>query len=375
MKYKANSYHVVVDLKPWFDNGYRFTKLHIYEELGGQMAFGTIDLETNGSQNSLDLYEKQFTGVLSISDEGEYANKTGLIYDEINIFITERFRERNYVTLNFICVKDKAFCYKPHTSVQTDLEGALKALFPGKVDIRLSSDIQDKSLKYFQTRETGQSFLNRLCLGFAKGTTFGYSWDGLLVKGIIGKDHLGNDENDPKLVMVEGASVEQLDQISRKYSYDLYQMPKNVWTEKDPDTNIDYSDKKPLNVVVQQKNSDFSYVGTKYEPLIENAKYNSAYLSSNLFHHFRVIIHEMPGYKLGDVVLYKRTSEVVGGVKVPYSKFLVISNELFLATDGTDYVDESGQKFSWTTKLLGLEEDGKIAIGNDKDPSDEEGEK
>ena len=39
MKYK-NSYKTSVDFQPWFDSGYRFQSLHLYEELGGELARG-----------------------------------------------------------------------------------------------------------------------------------------------------------------------------------------------------------------------------------------------------------------------------------------------------------------------------------------------
>ena len=44
--------------------------------------------------------------------------------------------------------------------------------------------------------------------------------------------------------------------------------------------------------------------------------------------------------------------------KLPFEIFLVQSNELFIAEEGSKATDPNGLRFSWTSKFIGLEENG-----------------
>lgn len=60
MKY-VNQNGVGVDFQPWFDpeeGHHRFTSLHMYEELGGTLAFGSMELLHDGTEKALELVDK-----------------------------------------------------------------------------------------------------------------------------------------------------------------------------------------------------------------------------------------------------------------------------------------------------------------------------
>ena len=74
--------------------------------------------------------------------------------------------------------------------------------------------------------------------------------------------------------------------------------------------------------------------------------------------------------RVGDVVEYTRDSKTTVDSKMwPFKYYLVKSNEFFIAIDDSDNVAEDGYHTKWTTKLVGLEENGKIALGSEQNPT------
>ena len=89
--------------------------------------------------------------------------------------------------------------------------------------------------------------------------------------------------------------------------------------------------------------------------MLDNYWFNLRYMNSDLFTSFRTVDLDVPKYKIGDVLKYSREEQES---KLPFELFLVRSNELFFAIDGSNETDSNGLNFSWTTKLIGLQEDG-----------------
>lgn len=370
MKYK-NSYNISVDFMPWFDKdkGHcKFTSLQLYEELCGQIAYGMIELVHDGSDVALKLITDQYTGDLTIKDEKE----GGLIY-EIPIFIVNREFSKNYIKLNFICIKNKSFAFDLHSSEWTDIGNTIKSLYPGNSDIRVDSDIQNSKIKYFQNNETDLDFISRLCWSYKKESVFSFGWEGLMIKEIMGKsDHLGNNEKPkPKLWIREDSDLLQIDTDYDLYNRELYKLPYNCWEDttgkKEPK---DYTQLEPVNMRVIKRSGGIRSVGTDYLPLLENRKYNMLYNKSNYYNSFRVKMFDIPRYKIGDVLGYKKESIIHSNKNWPFNYFLVKSNELFISIEGSDLADEDGFHFSWVSKLMGLEDNGTVALGKEDDPTD-----
>jgi hypothetical protein len=370
MKY-TNTFKISLDFQPWFDPSaghYKFTNVHMYEELGGQLAFGTMSMIHDGSNTALKLLTDQHTGEITLKDEKE----GGLEY-KIPVFIINKEYVKNYLKIDFICIKDKAFAFNLHTSEWTNIRSTIESLYPGKKDIRVDTDIQNKKLRYFQNNETDQDFISRLCYSYKRESIFSFGWEGLMIKEIMGKlDHDGNNEKPkPKIWLRENANMSQLDEDADQYSREIYRLPYNCWEDKTGKKETqDYTEWEPINLRLVKRYDGMRMVQTDYYPLLENRKYNMLYQNSNYYTTFRIKDFEMPRYKIGDVVNYKRQDRVASKINWPYKYYLVKSNELFYSTEESDLTDEDGFNFSWISKFWGLEEDGSVALGKEDDPTD-----
>lgn len=365
MKY-VNQNGVGVDLDPWFKSGLRFTSLHMYEELGGSLAFGSMELQHDGSEQALELIDKERTGTLTIDKEDG-----GWIY-EIPIFITKMQSFRNVASIEFVCCPEKEFWSVPRQEVwEQDITSTLQALYPGKQDIRCETDVQASDLVFYQNKESNLDLLVNLCYAFKKDSVFALGWEGLMIKETMGeKDSTG--ETEPNLKLVEGGEFQRISSDSNKYNPTLYHMPLNVWEDSEQKVALeDYTDTEPINLRIIKKYDNTFLMRTPYYQLEENASYNRAYMNPDLFRTITILDSiTMPGYKIGDVVEYTEASRVKDGINWPYKYYLVRSNELFMAIDGSDLRDEFGNSYSWISKLIALEEDGTIALGSEEDPTD-----
>lgn len=335
----TNSYSVTIDLKPWLDSGFVFTKLHITEELGGKISGGTIDLDHDGSSKALELITEQYTGQLIIEKD------RGYIYN-IDIFITSKRFYKNSLSLEFVCIKDKKFFTELVTAEWSDITTALNSLYPGNIDLRCESDVNN-DLKLFQNTETNYDFCKKLAYSFKKNTIFSFGWEGFMLKELMGKyDSQGNVE--PKMEIKNLVDIFPIDSYNLMYNKRIYHESFNPWEP-------DYTD------LVAEHNKSIKFydsylvVGTDYYRLIENYWNNIKYMQTDLFTSFRAVISDIPNYKIGDVIKYDWSDEES---QLPFRLFLVKSNELFLSIDGSNLIGPEGLNFSWTTKLVGLEEKG-----------------
>ena len=340
----TNSYKVTIDFKPWFDSGFQFTKLHMIEELGGKISGGEIDMDHDGSDAALKLITDQYTGQLTIEKEG------GNIY-EIDIFITQRRFYKNSLSLSFICIKDKKFFTELIDAEWEDITDAINALYPGKKDIRIKSDINN-GVKIFQNHETNYSLCTKLSYSFKQKSVFAFGWEGYMIKDIIGeKDSQGNVE--PKLSITGNVEIHQIDSYYMHYNKKIYYKPENPWELED----YPYTDYMADNNRSIMFYDDYYLIGTDYYQLVDNYLLNRKFMQTELFTSFRVVDMNMPKYKIGDVLKYSRAEQ---DTKLPFELFLVQSNELFFAVEGSNATDSNGLNFSWTSKFIGLEENGSV---------------
>lgn len=348
MKY-TNSYKVTIDFLPWFEEGYYFTRLHMYEELGGKISGGTIELEHNGSEKALKLITDQYTGQLSIEQDG------GNIYD-ISVFITNKRFYNNFVTLEFVCISDKKFFTDTISTEWTDIGGAIESLYPGPKDIRCESDINN-GVKIFQNSESNYSLCTKLAYSFKHSTIFAYGFSGLLLKEIVGIDSGGNKE--PYYEINSKVEIHQIDSYTSTYNKRLYYLPLNPWEENEVQ---DYTELQGKNLRTGMFYNDYQIVGKDYEQMMNNYWFNKRYMESDLYTAMRVVDLNIPVYRLGDVLKYKADEK---DLKLPFDLYLVRSNELFFAKEGSSVVDANGLSFSWTSKFIGIQQDGSILPESD----------
>lgn len=369
------SHNISVDFNPWFGTGpdtgghFRFTKIHIYEELGGKIAFGSMDMETDVHPDALEMIQTERTGTITIADEGD-----GLIY-KIPVFITQISFRGNLVSIQFLCIQDKNFLTKKTTEVlKKDIGSTIQALYPGNIDLRCDSDIQG-SPWFYQNKETAYDLLVKLCYSYKKDSIFSLGFEGLMLKETFGQSNSrGNAEPDDIMKIRSDSQFTQASGFKNTYYHNLYKLPLNVWEDKKGEASgKDYTDLEMIVPRVLYKNGNSGIIHKDYYQLLENLTYNMAYQQSEYFS--EIIIKDyntIPGYKIGDVLEYYKQSMTHDNLVWPYKYYLVKSNELFLAIDGSEFVNPEGAKFCWTSRLVGMQEDGKIALGTDNDPRDTE---
>ena len=342
--------NVTVDFLPWFENGYILKTLRLKEELGGTIAYGSMKLELVGTDESFKLVTTQYTGKLIIKkDEGS-------IY-EIDVFITDRKYYKNSLIINFLCIKDRLFNTKLVSLEHSDITTALNSLYPGKIDIRCESDINN-NIPLIQNTETNHEFCNKLAMSFRKNVIFGYSWDRFLLKEKIGIDSQGNQE--PKIVLIGNAGVEIAEVYNLQYTSMLFEKSWDPWLENE---TIDYTEKAALNSKTLKLHNGYVTVGTDYSDLMRNYLYNTTQEKYNMFVSLKVKSASIPEYRLGDIVSFKELKDK----GIPGKIYLVKSNELVIVNEGPS--DNTGSKVSMVSLLVGVEFGTKILP--EIDPLDE----
>lgn len=371
-----NSYQVKLTFEPWFadsaDHYFDFSYLRIYEEIGGVIANGEIEMTYDGgSKEAMDLIQNETQGTLVLEDT------VGGTVRTIPVFITKKdfTIESNYLRLEFICgFTTGDFVTKRRNSVYTgNLKDIISGLYPGSSDFRdVESDIQDTELKHYQNNETDYEVALRLAYSYKYQSIFSFGWEGFMLKETYGnKNSFGKpDPGDPPLTLRSTSPNEVLDRDQRKYDINLLTFPYNPWEDTSGEKELaDYTEFEPINLRIQKKYGDRQYVQTPYLQLLENSRYNRLYQDSDYFTNFRVKLNYIPEYKIGDVIIYENTKNLTTSnvVKLPYKYFIVRSNEFFIATDKANVRDAFGGMISWITKLSGIEESGAIALGNEGD--------
>lgn len=339
----TNSYDISINFKPWFDKGYRFTKLRLYEELGGDVAKGEMDLRLDGSQEALDLVTKQQTGTIELKKTG------GNIYT-IDIFIVNKRYFKNFLTIEFLCIKNKSFLTDLISIEWNNVDDALNSIYPGKINIQCNSDVGNNT-KIYQNGETNYSLCKRLSYSYKQGSIFSFGLEGLSIYDM--------DVKLKNKIKIKGNSlIHPIDSYNINYDKKIYYNPENPWETEE---NSKYTEIQSKNLKSLLYYSNYKLVGTEYYQLLNNYYWNKKYMDSNLFQCFRVILQDMAPYKIGDIIEYSNDIYFDGELKMPFNSFLVKSNELFYAIDGSEVTDENGLHFSWTSKLMGIQDiDGKL---------------
>ena len=381
MKY-TNSYNISAEIKPFTNSGYIFTKLHLYEELGGMIAYGECSLLLTSSDkdgdDALNILDETNEGEISIED----GNQGGLIRT-IPIFIYEKEKNHNNANIKFVCIKDKDFFETKRSNVNhivLDKDGyekevggwpitkeSIETLYKGKSDIRVNYDCL-KDVVYNQTYETDYDVCKKLCLGYKKNTVFCFGWEGLMLKDLIGDyNSFGkheeksvsayDDGNLKEMTIYEGSDFSNTTPYNSLYNKRLFNnSASNEWEASEH--NVSYSVSKDFITI---NNYDYSFIVDKDQEefaynMLENKKYND----SNMFMKIEITYtSKAPLYKIGDIVRYRASLK---DSKFPFSLCLVKSNEILITAedDGDVNLDPNGLPYSWKVVLLGLVKDGEI---------------
>lgn len=328
---KSNSYDISIDISPWTSCGYSLKELKLVEKIGGELSSGEAEffIEDLTSNNVLSLLTDLNTGSITLRNDKE----GGIQYEDIPFFITSRDWIENHLKIEFICIPDHLFYDEFITTSFEDINAALGMLYPGKANIESTSDINN-GIPILQVYESNYNLCTRLCLSFKHDTIFGYGWDGLFIKDIPGE---------PKYSVMSGlGNMSIISPYSLKYSYILNTEPK--------DMEMDTENSKSM--LINYEGKEHYIMGTDYYHLVENYVWNKRFYDVGFNSSIKLKGTDMLSYRLGDVVEIGNTKD---DQKLPFTKFLVASNELYYSLPENKDRDESGLKFSWTSEFFGLD--------------------
>lgn len=346
---EKNVYGVSVKFSPWEDKGYFVASLHIFECLGGDIAHGDMELWYPDTDEASELVTEQQTGEIELKD----TKKGGLTY-KIPIFIESRSFFENVMKIRFTCIKNKDFYTKRISIEHVDIGTALRDLYPGEKDIRTNSDVNN-NIPIYQTDETNYSLCKRLAYSFKKKSIFAFGMEGFMLKDTVGKNSLGNDEKSSEFEFIGMLDMDNTKMYKLNYNRILNTKPFNPWEDKDESAtnNKDYSNLRPTNCRAAINYTTYSIMGTDYYQLQDNYNYNYNFMNSDYYTSFTITGVDMPLYKIGDILTYKRANQKSS---YPFTKFLVASNEVFFSQNGASTRGPHGKPFEWSSKLLGIEE-------------------
>lgn len=354
MEEQTNVYGISARFLPWEEKGCQIASLHMFELLGGDIAYGDLELWFPDTDEASELITEESTGTIILKD----TKPNGLEYT-IPIFINSRSFFSNILWISFTCIPDKSFMTDRISLEHTDIGTALNDLYPNpekekhnRVDIRTESDVNN-NIPIYQTDETNYNLLKRLAYSYKRDSVFTFGFEGFMIKDTVGINSLGKDENSVQFELTGQLDMDNTEMYKLNYNKILNTTPFNPWVNKDESaTKEDYSEKEPKNCKVLINYTTYSIMGTDYYQLQENYNYNSNFLNSDYYTSFTITGVDMPSYKIGDVVTYNRASQQTS---YPFTKFLVASNEVFWSQNGASRLGPHGKQFEWSSKLLGIQ--------------------
>lgn len=347
MEEQKNVYGISVKFMPWEEKGYLVSSLHMFECLGGDLAYGDLELWFPDTDNASELITEEQTGTIEMKD----TKKNGLTY-KIPIFINARSFFGNVLNVRFTCISDKAFFTDRISLEHTDIRTAITDLYPGKKDIRTQSDVNN-NITIYQTDETNYNLLKRLAYSYKRDSIFTFGFEGFMIKDTVGINSFGRNENSSNLEFTGMLDMDNTEMYKLNYNQYLNANPFNPWENREESTTKkDYTDLQPTNCRSLIDYTTYSIMGTDYYQLQENYNYNYNFMNSNYYTSFTITGVDMPFYKIGDILTYSRASQES---KYPFTKFIVASNEVFFSQNGASRKGPHGKPFEWSSKLLGIQ--------------------
>ena len=345
-----NTVGIELDFDPFTSSGYKIVSLHMIEHLGGQLAAGEIELWHDNSDDALKLVTEQQTGTIKIRD-----TKEGGIEYEIPVFIKSRKFYKLTLSLEFVCISDIKFLEQPISTEYDNIEDAIKAIYPGKQDIRTSTDIAN-DLKIYQCCETSYDLCTKLAYSFRHEIVFAYSWEGLVLKELCGENNSKGEKEDFNNISMKLSALALMDfktKYTLNYSKTINYNPLNPWEDTDNSTTgDDYMDYEFLNCRVLNDYDAFSIMGTDYYTLHDNYQYNMNLMNAGMYSSMIISGQDFPGYKICDVIEFRSPEQ---NTKYPFTKFLVASNEIYYGTESATVLSPSRYQFEWISTLYGLD--------------------
>lgn len=362
----TSTQNITIEISPWTTRGFTLQWAQIKEELGGNLPTGRASFIFSRDEEQVTMLTNENSGRLLLADN----NESGFQFD-LPIFITDRQYFKQSLEINFVVVEDSKFFSERISGSYNNIEDAIKSLYKGNVDIRTSSD-QNNSQVLHQNCETSLNFIKRLGLSLKSDIVFGYSFEGFLVKDIIGISSQGKDENQffdlPEVV--GGGTGDMTNTTPYEFTYDRKENYPiiNPWIDENNTLNKTYEYEVPKNVI-SVLGSDYYICRAGYENMLNNYLLNSTKQNANFSGNYRLTGSLMPNnYRLGDLIRYRRADDSPYLKDAEsYTRCLVYSNQVFMG-NGQEVSGPSGFNFQWDTELRCIDDSAEWSkTGNEND--------
>lgn len=316
--------NATLNVTPWMDSGYVFNDLIMQEEIGDNIAYGKVNLTSDG--NSLDLMLSQDT--LNI-------NLTALIWQNVqpiwNItgWIYRREMLENDIILHFVAIPNDDFTITSKVQkYKLPIKDVIKDLYPGTVkfldsnDSELEPDVKGNLEDLDQNGMTSFDFCSRLCRSYRKDAIYYFGLEGLFIKNIY--------RNPPCYTVYEEADAIPLSSHSVNYYKEM---------------NLDSVQRdKSVNISAKMYGWKYDTVRTDFHSdLMQIYQYNERYttnLKSDLLFRFST---RLPEFKTGDQIIYENKLKFNKGKKYIVTKqiFSIDLNDIRAEVYASSWEDPS----------------------------------
>ena len=353
--FEIKSANLSISVEPFMSNGYLVKNIELYEELGGSIAKGKIQLVNDGSNKALELITNTYEVNIILK------KKVGVSY-EIKGYIDSRSYHKNFLNIHFLCVPNLDFLTKNIIREWDDIDSAIETLWTGKKDIRCNSDIGN-GIKILQASESDKELCSRLALSYKKNTIFAFGLEGFLLKDTIGIDSTGKQE--PYWQLDGEQEVEQDTNYIITYNYNTY------LENYDPFEGNEETGEEPIegskNIKVEILDKTYRLVHKDYGQLLDNYKSNKNFIYNDSSYNSLTVTYKntLPEYKLGDVIYYRRVDD---HKRNPMNVFLVKSMNIYIEIEKNpeqNGVSDKSYGVEVTSKLWGLKDNGELLSNTD----------
>lgn len=326
---------------------FKVEMIHIFEEIGGNIANGDIIMSYIGKSDGSTLKELLGVNKGTIKLRDNNAESRGTLYD-IPFYVVSRSISGNRITMHVNCVDSRKFTDRISSTSFKNTESAIKCLYPGAVNINVSPDSFVNSHEVFQFCETDQSLCSKLCLAYRHNTTFSYSFKGLQIKDLTLNNRTTNNS------YYLGERFETSSVLNYFQNPILDHTPLDSWTDiREENTTFGYySGVQPVNCTAVTYMDSTYTVGKDYSVDMNNYLFNKRLIDNMYASTIVVGYGVLPTYTPGDIIFVDSSLE--GGPE-EFTRYIVRSNEIYYAAEDNEFFLD-GKKFVFTTKLINPKE-------------------
>ena len=344
----SNEKGVSVVLDDNWGRMFQFISIQIYEELGGRLPYGNIELYGFWDTERENFLKNTFTGTVTI-----YSRDS--VDHVISFFTTRKSYFKNKVSLGIVCIPEKKLFTEKLRLSYPSMMDAIGELWPDSNTLWLNCDPDEavNQLTVFVNNETRTESLGKLLFSYREDIIWGFSWEGLVLRSVREDDDGSNrglvDESTPfplgNLMFITTG-------YNDGYDYNIYEEGHNSWSpaetkdeenERAGEENYEELESKNLKTIV--KGTNYEIVEKNFYSKLKYYNYNTKFLGP-MFKSSIIKGSIVPSYKLGDIINFKM---VQNKEDQKDTRYFIRSNEFFYAAPDARLLDGT---FSMTWRSI-----------------------